>query len=94
MTEAPKPRPPVKKLEVIQPSAKESTPSTKVPYVRKPHLTDRPLRDNEKLQKLQAELKKKPLNLKGARFRTVEEQKVEAEKFKKTSAGRTKNSNH
>lgn len=56
--ETPKPHPPASKLVPIQPTAKESTPSVKRPFVRKPHLTDRPLRDNGDLAKLRNELTK------------------------------------
>lgn len=54
-TEAPKPKPPVAKLEPIQPTAKESTPSVKRPFVQKPHLTDRPFQ-NDALKKLRSEM--------------------------------------
>jgi hypothetical protein len=59
--ETPKPHPPATKLIPIQPTAKESTPSVKRPFVRKPHLTDRPLRDNAALEKMKNDLiKSKP----------------------------------
>ena len=55
---APKPRPPVTKLVPIQPAPKESTPSVKKPYIRPEHLTTRPFKGNEGLEKLKRDLAK------------------------------------
>jgi hypothetical protein len=45
MTSTPKPKPPTTKLVAIQPAARESVPTVKMPYVRKEHLMDHPFRN-------------------------------------------------
>lgn len=56
MDATPKPKPPVQKLVPIQPAVKASPEKAKTPYVRKPHLTDRPLKDNAALQAMKQKL--------------------------------------
>lgn len=58
MDATPKPKPPVNKLVAIQPSAQESKPSVKKPYVRRDHLTQKPFRDDPKVEELRRELSK------------------------------------